>query len=134
MRISDWSSDVCSSDLYRETFHPVGPFREQALDVGGGHVAFNDVLIRDHGMTRTKVIGDVVLRLYRRHVGVIDRGDVMSVALPHVRGPGFAASADGIAIPGKAGRLRPASTGCEQYRAKYGEHGKRGGIFFPVNQ
>src|SRR3546814_4030362 len=96
MRISDWSSDVCSSDLnlaapvaesddfvgldfaprfhtrrperhtgYRETFHPVGPFREQALDVGGGHVAFNDVLIRDHGMTRTKVIGDVVLRLYR---------------------------------------------------------------------
>src|SRR3546814_4626632 len=106
MRISDWSSDVCSSDLrhtgYRETFHPVGPFREQALDVGGGHVAFNDVLIRDHGMTRTKVIGDVVLRLYRRHVGVIDRGDVMSVALPHVRGPGFAASAAGIAIHGRS--------------------------------
>src|SRR3546814_6286720 len=72
-------------------------------------------------MTRTKVIGDVVLRLYRRHVGVIDRGDVISVALPHVRGPGFAASAAGIAIHGKAGRLRHASTGCEQYRAKYGE-------------
>src|SRR3546814_8242304 len=89
---------------YTTLFRSVGPFREQALDVGGGHVAFNDVLIRDHGMTRTKVIGDVVLRLYRRHVGVIDRGDVMSVALPHVRGPGFAASAAGIAIHGKAGR------------------------------
>src|SRR3546814_6445826 len=79
-------------------------------------------------MTRTKVIGDVVLRLYRRHVGVIDRGDVMSVALPHVRGPGFAASADGIAIHGKAGRMRHASTGCEQYRAKYGEKRTTGRI------
>src|SRR3546814_2241088 len=78
MRISDWSSDVCSSDL--------------------------------------------------------DRGDVMSVALPHVRGPGFAASAAGIAIHGKAGRLRHASTGCEQYRAKYGEKRTTGRIIIQAHQ
>ena len=119
---------------HRETFHPVGPFCEQALDVGGGHVAFNDVPIRDHGMTRTKVIGDAVLRLYRRHVGVIDRGDGMTVALLHMRGPGFAASAAGIAIHGEAGRLRRACTGREQYRAQYGKQRVAGRISVEAHQ
>src|SRR3546814_4890444 len=58
----------------------------------------------------------------------------MSVALPHVRGPGFAASAAGIAIHGKAGRLRHASTGCEQYRAKYGEKRTTGRIIIQAHQ
>src|SRR3546814_12445804 len=79
-------------------------------------------------MTQKRGIGDGVLLLDRGQVGVIDRGDVMSVALPHVRGPGFAASAAGIAVHGKAGRLRHASTGCDHYRAKYGEKRTTGRI------
>src|SRR3546814_11823240 len=32
MRISDWSSDVCSSDLDHTKFHHGGPFRNAVLD------------------------------------------------------------------------------------------------------
>src|SRR3546814_18277689 len=42
MRISDWSSDVCSSDL-------LGRFQaEPKIDNSGGHVTFNKYCMRNH--------------------------------------------------------------------------------------
>src|SRR3546814_6788500 len=38
MRISDWSSDVCSSDLWRGTFYPPKHPQKRELDYAGQHL------------------------------------------------------------------------------------------------
>src|SRR3546814_9715369 len=44
MRISDWSSDVCSSDLQENARNHVVTGQEQAVLIGGGGRRENDVL------------------------------------------------------------------------------------------
>src|SRR3546814_86594 len=38
MRISDWSSDVCSSDLFSARFHRIDVRAKKLFDVGLGHL------------------------------------------------------------------------------------------------
>src|SRR3546814_2059255 len=45
MRISDWSSDVCSSDL-QEAHHGLGIFKHQPDRVGDAHGALNKSPVR----------------------------------------------------------------------------------------
>src|SRR3546814_3793057 len=49
MRISDWSSDVCSSDLHAEGF--IGPFALQGRVAGDGTLTYFEMLTRIGGGT-----------------------------------------------------------------------------------
>src|SRR3546814_1071910 len=50
MRISDWSSDVCSSDLQNRSFGPTGPIRFEWIDDGEAarHEAVLHVFGQEH--------------------------------------------------------------------------------------
>src|SRR3546814_10515007 len=52
MRISDWSSDVCSSDLPGEVLgHGVNTFDDFVLDIAlVGHAHFLEAIARDHAV------------------------------------------------------------------------------------
>src|SRR3546814_11398436 len=57
MRISDWSSDVCSSDLFRDDLMPLNQFRNMAstfamLGAGTGAQPFRSVRDYDNWLAR----------------------------------------------------------------------------------
>src|SRR3546814_12949854 len=74
MRISDWSSDVCSSDLFGFGLASRGDARQITLDVGGKHrhahlrETFGEHLQRD-GIAGSGRAGDqtMAVRLFTAH-------------------------------------------------------------------
>src|SRR3546814_11853774 len=68
MRISDWSSDVCSSDLLAIGFAAVADLRGDAarkaepFDLGGNHaVILGQVFLTDRGR-RQRIVGEIAGR------------------------------------------------------------------------
>src|SRR3546814_5081402 len=76
MRISDWSSDVCSSDLSERTVEN----REDALRlfIGWAH---------ERGLTRPQEISKPILERYQRHLFLYRKanGEPLSTRSQHVR-------------------------------------------------
>src|SRR3546814_2365141 len=60
MRISDWSSDVCSSDLQNRSFGPTGPIRFEWIDDGEAarHEAVLHVFGQEHCAAGFRCGGD----------------------------------------------------------------------------
>src|SRR3546814_5141020 len=59
MRISDWSSDVCSSDLYLDDIERIGEAAQKIRDHVGSHLCLTVILERD----------ELALRLRARRAG-----------------------------------------------------------------
>src|SRR3546814_7642734 len=81
MRISDWSSDVCSSDLHlvalQAKAHPVRAFLEdEGNDAHADQVGTVDTLegFRDHGLDAEK-IGTLRSPVARGAIAVFDAGE-----------------------------------------------------------
>src|SRR3546814_6109047 len=92
MRISDWSSDVCSSDLQRD-----GEY---------GAVAVNDVIAEDQRDLEPRALDRHALQLARIFggIGVEDgadpaRGDIILIAFAHRRAGRFPVAGEEVELP-----------------------------------
>src|SRR3546814_4710590 len=89
MRISDWSSDVCSSDLVREQFHDLygsfgveiacGFVRKQHVGIGDNSPRDGDALLLAAGQFGGCMIPPILQTYFfqRRHAGSLPRGPVL---------------------------------------------------------
>src|SRR3546814_11300207 len=87
MRISDWSSDVCSSDLrlapavahlhprrpgrharHGQACHPPGMRLDETVDLLEGHVSLDDEAVAQCSVTRCAILRAAQASLKRRHV------------------------------------------------------------------
>src|SRR3546814_1187476 len=123
MRISDWSSDVCSSDLFgKSSEHPraYGAFprklrryvldnkvidMQHAIHAGTGLTA-QIFAIPDRGMLREGAFADVIVFDPKtvRDVATYEQPPAYSVGMAYVFANGKAAIADGKPAPERFGR------------------------------
>src|SRR3546814_10833025 len=89
MRISDWSSDVCSSDLDKG---------EHPLHVCHGNMTFEDHAVDESGMTGGKRRRNAASALKGRSVLIVDHPDGPVELRPHLGGPLLAAAAAWVAM------------------------------------
>src|SRR3546814_16397190 len=126
MRISDWSSDVCSSDLQRRLVRDIARSEEQRgfLAVKIGQFAFEiDMVMRVAAdVARAARAGaDIVQRLFHRrdHIGMLAHRQII------VRAP----DRDRLrpVMPGEASRVGAGALVAQDIRSEERRVGKEGG-------